>query len=140
MESSIRICIGYQPAAILICLVGTPEIFIAVLGEIIFIDEIVSSVVWRVYIYELDLAQVGLLQELKRIEVVAFDKKVLRRIEVDTLVRARRSVFAMGALEARMASRFPGQSRWYRSRGPSTMLRESSWRNWSKSTALVTFP
>ena len=89
MEPSIRVGVGHHPVALLVLLVRPQEVCVAVFGKIILIDEVVPRVVGRVNIYELDLAEVRLLQQLERVQIVAFDEEVLRRVEVHALVTAR---------------------------------------------------
>ena len=82
MEASIAFRIGDELAAFII--------IIAALGfgggdgfaEIVFVDEIVSRVVWRIDVDELDLAGVVLAQELQRVEVVSLDVQVLGGVPV----------------------------------------------------------
>ena len=65
------------------------EVVGAGLGEVVVVDEVVAGVVRRVDVDELDLAEVRLLEQLQRVEVVALDEEVLRRVEVDRLLAHR---------------------------------------------------
>ena len=88
------------------------EVVVARLGEVVVVDEVVAGVVGRVDVDELDLAEVRLLEQLQRLEVVALDEEVLGGVEVDRSSRTGRSVLAIGALAANAAARLPGQSSW----------------------------
>ena len=88
------------------------EVLVVRLGEVVVVDEVIAGVVRRVDVDQLDLAEVRLLEQLERVEVVALDEEVLRGVEVDDSSRTGRSVLAIGALAANAAARLPGQSSW----------------------------
>ena len=81
------------------------------------IDEIVASVVGRIDVDELDLAQIRLLEKLEGVEVVPFDEEVLGRVEVDGLL----ADGTEGLRDGCVGRECCGQSSRYRSWGPSTM-------------------
>lgn len=82
MESSICCGIGSQPIAFFIHLIRSPQIFACVFGKVVLVDEVIARVIRWIDVDHLDLAQIRLLQQLQRIQVVAFDEQVLRRIEI----------------------------------------------------------
>jgi hypothetical protein len=59
------------------------------LAVVVGVDEVLAGVVGRVDVDHLDLAQVGLLQQLENLQVVAFDDEVPGGVEVDALLAAR---------------------------------------------------
>ena len=67
---------------------GGGQELICIFREIIVINEVSPSVVRRIDINQLHLAEIRLLQQLQRIQVVALDEQVLRRIEVHALFTA----------------------------------------------------
>ena len=57
--------------------------------EIIMIHKIIARVIWRVNVYHLDLAHVGVLKQLQDFEVVALDIEVLCRVPIHALLGTR---------------------------------------------------
>ena len=82
------------------------------LGEVVVVDEVVARVVRRVDVDELDLAEVRLLEQLQRVEVVALDEEVLRGVEVDGLLADRAERLGDRRVGGERAARLPGQSSW----------------------------
>ena len=93
MKAAIGFGVGDHAVAGFVFLVGALEITGGVFTKIVVVDEFLAGVVGRVDINHLDLAQIGFLQQLERIEVVAFDKQVLRGIKVDAFLAARAQGF-----------------------------------------------
>ena len=54
--------------------------------EIVSVNEIMSGIVWRIDVDHLDLTVIGGLKEFENFEVVPFQIKVLRGIEVDAFL------------------------------------------------------
>ena len=80
-----RVC--DQPRPGLVRLSGLEQVLAVDLGEVVVVNEVVAGVVRRVDVDQLDLAEVRLLEQLERVEVVALDEEVLRGVEVDGLAR-----------------------------------------------------
>lgn len=80
MESSI--CLWIRNELILEFVIFAIVYFIGGFSEIIMINKIVASVVWRIDVDELDHAGVVLAQELQCVEVISFDVQVLGGIPV----------------------------------------------------------
>ena len=112
MEAAVAIRIGHKAVARLVLLVGAGKVFLGCFGKVIIVDEVIARVVGRVDVDHLDLAEVGLLQELEGVEVVAFENRFCVVSKSTLSSRQGRRALAMGALAASMASRLPGQSRW----------------------------
>jgi hypothetical protein len=83
VEPAIGVGIGHEPAAVFVVLAAPGVILLMGLPIVVVVDEVVARVVGRVYVDELHLAGVGLLEELQRVEIVALDVEVPRRIPVD---------------------------------------------------------
>lgn len=112
MEAAVAFGIGNQTSTILVVLAAFGTEFILGLGEIVIVDKIMTCIVWRIDVDELDLAGVVLAQEFQRVEVVSLDVQVLGG--VPSLLRSLtgRRVLAMGSRARRFASRLPGQVNW----------------------------
>jgi hypothetical protein len=80
------------------------------LTKVVRVDEIVTGVVGRVDVDHFDLAEVGLLEELEHLQVVAFDDQVLGGVEVDALVAVREQGAEAGLLDGLKQSALPGQT------------------------------
>ena len=93
-------------------LAGPREVLRRRLGEVVVVDEVVAGVVGRVDVDQLDLAEVRLLEQLERVEVVALDEEVLRRVEVDRLLADRPERLGDRCIGREGAARLPGQSSW----------------------------
>ena len=87
MKAAVGVGVRAELAAFGINLAGILQIGLQGLAVVVRVDEVVAGVVGRIDIDHLDLAQVGLLQELQDLKVVALDDEVLRRVEVDALLR-----------------------------------------------------
>jgi len=89
MESTIRFRIGYE----LFSRGGGLQRFqyerFSILGKVIVVHEIAPRVIRRIDVDHLHLAQIRLLQQFQRIQVVTLDEQVLRRIEVHTFLATR---------------------------------------------------
>jgi hypothetical protein len=57
--------------------------------KFIGVHKVLAGVVRRVDVDHLHLAEVALLEDLERFEVVAFDEEVLRGVKIDTLLPSR---------------------------------------------------
>ena len=68
--------------AVVVDLLGLDEVILQRVGEIIWVNEVVASVVRRVDIDQFHFAEVRLKQQLQHFEVVAFDKGIAGRVEV----------------------------------------------------------
>ena len=77
MEAAIAVQVLHQAVAFLIKLPAVGQILLCALGKIILIHKVISSVVRRVDIDHLHLAQIGFLQQLEHFQVVPFDVEVL---------------------------------------------------------------
>ena len=63
-----------------LCLVTTARLL-----EVVVVDEIIASVIWRIDINHLDLAIICLVQDLQRRQIIALDKHIARRIPIDRI-------------------------------------------------------
>ena len=88
MEAAIALGVLHHAVALRVELPAVGKVFVRTLGEVVLIHEVVSRVVGRIDVDHLDLAEVGLLQQLQHLEVVALDVEVLRRVEVHALLAA----------------------------------------------------
>lgn len=82
MEAAVAFGIGNQTSTILVVLAAFGTEFILGLGEIVIVDKIMTCIVWRIDVDELDLAGVVLAQEFQRVEVVSLDVQVLGGVPV----------------------------------------------------------
>lgn len=89
MEAAVGLGVGDEAAAFLVVVAALRVVVGLRLREIVVVDEVVARVVGRVDVDHLDLAGVGVAQELERVEVVALDVEVLGRVPVHALLRAR---------------------------------------------------
>lgn len=107
MESSI--CLWIRNELVLEFVIFAIVYFIGRFSEIIMINKIVSSVVWRINVDELDFAGVVFAQEFQCVEVVSLDVQFL--VVSQFLLRSLtgRRVLVMGSRASRFASRLPGQ-------------------------------
>lgn len=110
MESSI--CLWIRNELVLEFVIFAIVYFIGGFSEIIMINKIVSSVVWRINVNELDFAGVVLAQELQRVEVVSLDVQVPGGVPVLAAFLDGSRVLALGSRVRRFASRLPGQVNW----------------------------
>ena len=85
MEASVGLGVGDESSAGFVLLGGLEEVVLHAVGEVVVVDEVVARVVGRVDVDHLDLAEVGLLQELEDFEVVALDVEVFRLLEIHAL-------------------------------------------------------
>lgn len=110
MESSI--CLWIRNELILEFVIFAIVYFIGGFSEIIMINKIVASVVWRIDVDELDHAGVVLAQELQCVEVISSMYKFL--VVSQFLLRSLtgRRVLVMGSRASRFASRLPGHVNW----------------------------
>ena len=69
-------------------LVGTLKITGGVFAKIVVVDEFLAGVIRRVDVDHLDLAQIGFLQQLERIQIIAFDKQILRAVKIHAFFTA----------------------------------------------------
>ena len=87
MEPAVALGVGNQATAFLVEITVLRVIFAARFGEVIVVDKVMARIVWGVDVDELNLAGVGLLQNLERVEVVALDVEVLRGVPIFRCVR-----------------------------------------------------
>ncbi len=85
MESSLCLSVRHQPISFCILLIRPFQEFLGILGKIILIDKIVASIVGWVDIDHLDLAEVGLLEQLQGIQIIALNKQVLGGVKIHAL-------------------------------------------------------
>ena len=88
MEATVAFRVGNETVALLVNLPGVGEIFGRGLRKVIFIDKIVARVIRWVYINHFHFVEIGFLQALQHVEVVALDVKVLRIVEIHALLTA----------------------------------------------------
>lgn len=86
MKAPVGLGVGHQTRAVRVLLLGALEIALAVVAEVVVVDEVTPGVVRRVDIDQLHLVQVGLLEQLQRVQVVALDEEVAGGVEVDALL------------------------------------------------------
>ena len=85
MVSPAAIDVRYQTVTCAIRLPRCFQILFGVCRKSVTVDKVIVGVIWRVNVNDFDLAQIGLLEELEGVEVVAFDEEVLGGVEVDGL-------------------------------------------------------
>lgn len=56
---------------------------------IIQVHKIIARVIWRVNIYHLDLAYIGILEQFQHFEIIALDIEILRGVPIYRLFLAR---------------------------------------------------
>ncbi len=73
--------------------------------KIVFVNEVLARVIRRINVDQLDLAEVGLLEEFQGVQVVTFDEQVLGGVEVYALFSARAQSLGDGGVcgEERLA-------------------------------------
>ena len=76
MEAPVAFRVSHHAVTRFIVLTAVPQIIRSGLGKIILVDKVVASVVGRVDIDHLDLAQISLLQQLQDFQIVALDIKI----------------------------------------------------------------
>ena len=111
MEPAVALGVGNQATAFLVEITALRVIFGARFGKVVVVDEVVARVVGRVNVDELHLAGVGLFQNLQRVQVVALDVEVLRRIPILGLIRLGNHRFVDGTtrLDLSLALAGPGE-------------------------------
>ena len=85
VESPVGLRIGDESIPRIVDLSRLCKVLVGRLGEVVVIDEVITGVVRRIDVDELDLAEVGLLEQLECVEIVTFDEDVFRRVKVDGL-------------------------------------------------------
>ena len=88
MKPPIRLRVGAKLFPLCIHLARVFEVGLQALGVVVGVDEVVAGVVRQVDVDHLDLAQVGLLQELEHLQVVALDDEIFRGVEIDAILAA----------------------------------------------------
>lgn len=78
-------------------------------AEFVFVDEVMARIVWRVDVNHFHFAEVGLLEELQYVEIVAFNVKILRVVPVFAGGVTGRKVLRMGRAASAIAARLPTQ-------------------------------
>ena len=103
MESPIAFAILHQPVPFFIPLAAVLGILLHTLGKIIFIDEIIASVVGRIDVDHLYFAQVGFPEDFKGIQVVPFNVYIFAinvppgvQFRLTDFFRSRRRVLVVG--------------------------------------------
>ena len=89
MKPAIGIRIAAESLALFSGLPGVLQIGLQAFAVVVGVDELIARVVWWVNVDHLHLANIRLLQELQRLQVVPFDDQVFRGIEVDAFLRRR---------------------------------------------------
>lgn len=89
MKSAIAFSVCYQAITIIVCLATIFYILLCVCSEIVFIYQIISCVIWWIYVYHLHFAKITFAQKLQNIQVVAFYVKILSVVEINALLTAR---------------------------------------------------
>lgn len=74
MKATISLSIRNQPPLSRIDLIGPLKITHKIHRKIIIINEVLSGIVRRIYIYKLDFPKVGPLKKLQGLQVIAFNK------------------------------------------------------------------
>ena len=77
METTIALRICHHAIAFFIVLAAVAHVILGALCKIILIDKIIACIIGRVNVDHLDLAQIGLLQELQHFQIIALDVEVL---------------------------------------------------------------
>ena len=85
MESPIAFCILHQTISLFIKLTAIAKIFISILRKVILINEVIARVIRRIDIDHLHFAEIGFLQQLQFIQIIALDVNIFR---VDAARRA----------------------------------------------------
>ena len=85
MKSPIAFTILHHPISIFISLPTIIRIIRSTLRKVIFIDKVITGIIWRIDINHFDLTKICLLQELQGIKVIAFDVDIFA-INVPPLV------------------------------------------------------
>ena len=88
METSVGFGVGLHACTRGVNLSCFQQVVINILAKIVVVDEVLARVVRRIDVDELDLAQVGFLQQLEGFQVVAFDEQVPGGVEVDAFFPA----------------------------------------------------
>ncbi len=88
MKSTIRLSISYHPIPLFVSFARSTLIGFLFGGEVVFIDKIIPGVVGRVDVDHFHLPEVGFLEELEGVEVVAFDVEVFCVLEIHRLLAA----------------------------------------------------
>lgn len=78
------------------------------LSEVIVIDEVVTSVIRRVNVDHLDLAEIVLTENLQHVEIVALDVEIFGIPKSTEASTSGRSVLSVGVLARREAARLSG--------------------------------
>ena len=73
MEATIALCVFYKTFALFSDAAREEIIILLGLGEVIMIHEIITCVVWRVDIYHLYLAHIGILEQLQHFQIVTLN-------------------------------------------------------------------
>src|SRR5690606_834110 len=87
METTISLSIGNQSATALIDLIGFNQITFGIFTKIIIVDKVSTRIVRRVDVNQLYLPEIGLLQQLQRFQVVAFNEQILGSIKIHTFFK-----------------------------------------------------
>ena len=89
VEAAVGLGVGHKAATLFVEVTALGVVLLVRLGKVVVVDEVMSRVVGWIDIDELHLASVGLLEELERIQVVALDVEVPRRVPVHGLLGLR---------------------------------------------------
>jgi hypothetical protein len=82
MKSAIGLSVCDHALSAFVFLVGTLEITGGIFAKIVVVDEFLAGILRRVDVNHLHLAQISFLQQFQRIQVIAFDKQVLRAVKI----------------------------------------------------------
>lgn len=88
VEASVGGGVAGESIALVVVVAGDGAVFLAGLGEVVLVDEVIAGVVGRVDVDHLDLAPVVVAEELQHIQVIPLNVEVLRGVEVDGLLAA----------------------------------------------------
>lgn len=82
VEARVGFVVDLHAVAVLIDMAAFLFVFVEALLEVVIVDEVIPRIIRRIDVNHLDLAEVAFLQQLERVEVVALDVEVLRRVPV----------------------------------------------------------
>ena len=88
METSVALRVLDKAVAFGVKLPAVCKILVGTLREIILIYKVVSRIVGRVNVNHFDFAEIGLLQQLQHVKIIAFNIQILRGIKINALLPA----------------------------------------------------
>ena len=98
VETTIALSVLHHAVSVFIELSAARKVFLRALSKIVLIHEVVARVVGRVYVDHLDLAEIGLLQELQHFQIIALDIEIFGVVEVHAFLTAGAQSFGNGSV------------------------------------------